>query len=140
VRAAVRWPAYAPVLGDRMMFVLSVWHDGQPPLLKESRRVTPVFFHFPITEQETVTIRLPHDYRPGALPKPIAASSGDFSYALAVTHDPARNALKVERSAVNRAIEIPVAAYARARDWFQRVSVADQIGIVLTRQAEPQPK
>jgi len=140
VQATLRWPAYAPVIGDRMMFVRSVWQEGQPPLLNKTTRTTPVFFHFPEAQNETIKIHLPAGYRPGALPKPIAASSGGFSYSLAVTHDPVNNVLTVERSAVNGAIEIPVPDYPRARDWFQRVSVADQIGIVLSHPADAPPR
>jgi hypothetical protein len=132
--ATVHWPSYAPMLGDRMMFMLSVWQEGRSPLLNESKRTTPVFFQYPDIEKEIITVRLPPGYRPGALPKPIASNSGDFSYTLAVTHDAEQGVLKVERSATNRAIDIPVEKYAQARDWFRRVSVADQIGIVLSRQ------
>jgi len=135
--AALRWSAYAPVLGDRMLLALSVWREGRPPLLNETKRTTPVFFHFPNVEREVIAVHLPPGYRPAALPKPIAASSGGFSYSLAATHDPEHNVLTVERAATNRAIDIPVADYARARDWFQRVGVADQIGIVLSTRADP---
>ena len=127
-------------MGDRLMFVLSVWREGQPPLLNSTTRTTPVFFPFPNLQTETITIHLPRGYRPGTLPKPITAHSGEFSYALAVSHDPGRDLLTVERTAVNGAIEIPVADYRQARDWFQRVSVADQIGIVLSRQADAPPR
>lgn len=131
LHAAVEWPAYAPVLGDRLNFVLSVWTEGRAPLLSESERKTPVFFDFPNVERETITVRLPKGFLPGSLPKPIAATSGDFSYSLAVTQDRGRGILEVERAATNRAIAIPVADYAPARDWFRRLSVADQIGVML---------
>jgi hypothetical protein len=140
LHASLRWPAYAPVLSDRMLFAPAVWSEGRPPLLNESKRTTPVFFRFPSTEKESITIHLPRGYRPGALPKPISASSGDFAYALAVTQDTERGVLTIDRSATNRAIDIPVAKYAQARDWFRRVSVADQNGIVLMRQANASPK
>ena len=140
LHAALRWPAYAPVMGDRLMFVLAVWQEGRPPLLSKTTRTTPVFFRFPTVQSETITIHLPRGYRPGTLPKPITATSGDFSYSLAVSHDPGRDVLVVEHSTVNGAIDIPVADYRKARDWFQRVSVADQIGIVLSHPADGLPK
>lgn len=133
VTAAVRWPSYAPVLSDRMTFALAVWREGRPPLLNESIRTTPVFFRFPSVERETMVVHLPAGFAPGTLPKPIEASSGDFSYALAATYDPSQGVLQVERTSVNGATEVPLAGYAKARDWFRRVSVADQIGIVLAR-------
>ena len=77
LHAALRWPAYAPVMGDRLMFVLSVWREGQPPLLNSTTRTTPVFFPFPNLQTETITIHLPRGYRPGTLPKPITAHSGE---------------------------------------------------------------
>jgi hypothetical protein len=140
LRASVHWPAFAAILNDRIVLPLSIWHVGQPPLLNELKRTTSVFFQFPRLETETVTVHLPANFRPEFLPKPISARHGDFSYALAVTHDHARGLLKVERSAINRAIDIRVADYPKARDWFRRVSVADQIGTLLTRSSKPLQK
>jgi hypothetical protein len=140
IHASVRWPAYAPMLNDQMVFPLAVWREGQPPLLNELKRTTPVFFDFPRTETESITIHLPGNYRPRFLPKAITAQSGDFAYALSATQDPEHGLLKVERSSINRSIEIPVEGYARARDWFRRVSVADQVGIPLVRPAGPSSK
>ena len=48
LHAALRWPRTPQSLGDRLMFVLSVWREGQPPLLNSTTRTTPVFFPFPI--------------------------------------------------------------------------------------------
>jgi hypothetical protein len=118
-----------------MTFVLSVWTEGRPPLLNESERRTPVFFNYPSLEKETINVHLPKGFRPGTLPKPIQATSGDFSYLLSVADDPEHDVLTVERTTINRSIGIPVANYAAARNWFRRVSVADQIGVVLTHDA-----
>jgi hypothetical protein len=135
IDAAVRWPSYAPVLGDRMTFVLSVLTEGRPPLLNESERKTPVFFRYPQLEKETIVIHLPQGFRPGTLPKPIEAASGDFSYLLTAVHDPEHALITIERTTTNNSIGIPVSGYAAARNWFRRVSVADQIGIVLSHTA-----
>ncbi len=132
LRGHLRWPAYAAVIGNRMSLVLSVWNEGRPPILTESKRTTPVFFRYMGVERQTVTVHLPRGYRLGALPAPIAAHSGPFSYSLATTWDAQNGVLTIERSSTNGTIEIPVAEYARARDWFGRVGVADQIGILLT--------
>jgi transglutaminase-like putative cysteine protease len=133
LRASVRWPAYAAAVGDRMTFALSVWNEGRPPVLGESRRTTPVFFHFPSVEKQTVTVHLPPGYHADSVPKPIGARSADFAYSLAVTQDPGGGTLEVERSSTIGTIEIPVAEYAQARDWFRRISLADQIGVILSR-------
>ncbi len=140
LHASVYWPAYAPVLGDRIMFPLAVWRDGQQPVINEKTRTTPVFFRFPRLESESIVVHLPDGCQPAFVPKPITARSGAFAYALAVTSDPEHGLLRVERTSVNRAIEIPVASYAKARDWFRRVAVADQISIPLTRAVDPSRK
>ncbi len=140
IHASIRWPAYAPMVNDQMVFPLAVWREGQPPLLNELKRTTPVFFEFPRVETESITIHLPGGYRPRFLPKAITAQSGDFAYALSTTQDSEHGLLTVERSSTNRSIEIPVKGYARARDWFRRVSVADQIGVTLARPTNPSLK
>jgi hypothetical protein len=127
-------------MNTRIVFPVAVWRDGQAPFLNEQKRTTPVFIHFPKVETESITIHLPADFKPSFIPDPIKARSGDFSYSLSVTHDSANGLLKVERSATNRAIEIPVANYAKARDWFRRVGVADQIGVFLVHPAATQQK
>jgi len=132
VHARVRWPSYAPVLSNRMSLVLAVWASGRAPLLNASERTSPVFFHYARMEHEHVTVHLPAGYRAGILPKPIEAAGGAFSYSLAVKGDSDRGTLEIERSSRNGVIEIPVHEYPKARDWFRRVSVADQMGIMLT--------
>ena len=136
VSATVHWPSYAAVLKDRMVFPLAVWCEGRPPVLSESTRTTPVFFQFPCVETETITIHLPPGYRPAYLPEPISAHTENFAYSLAIKHDPTQGVLTVKRSSTNRVIKVPTANYDQARDWFQRVAVADQISIVLTRKQE----
>ena len=131
IRAFVRWPAYAAVIGERMMFAPSVFHQGAPPLLNESTRKTAVFFDFPHAETEAITIDLPRGLSLGAGFKPVVASSGLFSYALSVTYDHDQSRLLIQREEVNRAFDIPVANYQKARDWFRRVDAADQIGLLL---------
>jgi hypothetical protein len=134
LRARIRWPAYAANAGDRTTFILSVFTDGRPPVLAESTRTTPVFFHYPSIERQSVTVHLPDGYRIGSLPKPIEGSAGGCEYALAATRDPTSGALQIDRTLKNTAIEIPVAEYPKARDWYRRVSLADQIGIVIAHQ------
>jgi transglutaminase-like putative cysteine protease len=140
IHASVAWPAYASIMNTRIVFPIAVWQDGQAPFLNEQKRTTPVFDHFPKVETESITIHLPADFRPSFVPDPIKARSGDFSYSLSVTHDSANGLLKVERSATDRAIEIPVANYPKARDWFRRVGVADQFGLFLVHPAATQQK
>ncbi len=139
IEARVRWPAYAPVLRDRMTFVLSVWTEGQPPLLNESKRTTPVFFNYATMEKETITVHLPQGYSPGTLPKPITATRGGCSYGLAVTQDPGRHTMEVQRTSTNGTIDISPEDYVRSRDWFRQVCAADQIGIVLKSAAGNRP-
>jgi transglutaminase-like putative cysteine protease len=134
LRAKMRWPAYAAAAGDRMTFVLSVFTNGRAPVLAESTRTTPVFFHFPSTDTQSITVHLPDGFRTGPLPKPITGSGSGCEYSLAVARDPANGILLIDRTLKNTLIGIPVADYPRARDWYRRVSLADQIGIVLTHE------
>jgi hypothetical protein len=135
VRAFVRWPAYAEIAGQRILLPVSVFARSRPPLLNASARTTPVFFRFPSSAKDSITIRLPQGYAPEALPEPSETDIGDFSYSLSTTSDAATGQLVVRREAISRAVEIPVAGYARAWDWFRRVTAADQAAVVLVRKA-----
>jgi hypothetical protein len=136
VKAFIAWPAYASLMGGRMMIAPALFNEGQAPLLSASTRKTPVFFHYPVTKRDSITIQLPQGYRPGTLPQPIVSSSGDFSYALSMQFDSASGKLSVIRESVSRAVEIPVEKYSQAHDWFTRICAADQINISV-RAGEP---
>ena len=131
VKAFIRWPAYGALMEGRMMLSPAILNDGQAPLLSATARKTPVFFHYPVTKRDSITIQLPPGYRPGTLPPPIATSSGEFSYALSMQFDAATGKLSVTRELINRAVEIAVEKYPDAHSWFSRVCAADQIGIIL---------
>ena len=131
VRAALDWPAYAAILNDRVVLAPAIFQQGNPPLLYESERKTPVFFPYPCAESQRITIRLPSGCTVATLPKPIAATEGAYSYRLAFTGEDDRHTLIIERQLINRAVEIPLDGYDRARDWFRRVGVADQLSLVL---------
>jgi hypothetical protein len=136
VKAFIAWPAYAALMEGRMMIAPALFNEGQAPLLSASTRKTPVFFHYPVTKRDSITIQLPQGYRPGTLPQPIVSSSGDFSYALSMQFDPASGKLSATRESVSRAAEIPVEKYPQAHDWFARICAADQINISV-RTGEP---
>jgi len=137
VKAFIRWPSYAAMMEKQMMISPSVFSAGRPPLLNENSRKTPVFFRFPRTERDSITIRLPPGYAPAASIKPITASTDDFSYALSITYAADNRVLSIARESINRAVEIPVEHYAQARDWFRRITSADQIGLVLSAHELP---
>ncbi|HZZ20343.1 MAG TPA: hypothetical protein VFE25_13285 [Opitutaceae bacterium] len=132
LRAKVYWPSYAPVLGDRMPVILSVWTQGRPPILNSSKRQTPVAFHFPTIEKETITLHLPADFLPGPMPKPISAGSGEFAYQLSA-EDAGHGVLKVTRESKINAVYVLPDKYPSLLDWFRRISVADQTTVVLQR-------
>jgi len=137
VKAFIRWPSYAALMEKKMVIFPSVFSEGHPPLLNENSRKTPVFFRFPRMERDSITICLPPGYAPAASIKPITASTDDFYYALSATYTPDNRMLSIARESINRAVEIPVEHYAQARDWFRRISVADQIGLVLSAHELP---
>lgn len=136
IEARIFWPAYAPVLGDRIPFLLSVWTNGRPPILSHSARTTPTFFNFPSLEHETITVRLPKGFAPAALPKPMEAGTPEYHYRLTVATDAAAGTLTVDRTSLINTIDIPVSNYPTALDWFRRISVADQTAVILQRAPE----
>ena len=131
VRTTIEWPTYASIAGNQILVPVAVFAVSNPPLLNESDRSTPVFVHYPSSRHEAITVRLPAGYVPKTVPKPLAAKSGDFGYALSISTDAAASTLSVDRETTNNAVEIPVADYPRARDWFRRVTVADQLAVIL---------
>lgn len=133
IRASLRWPAYAEVVGHRLLLAPAVFNQGLPPLLTETERRTPAFFPFPLRVKDSITIHLPPGVHFNAKSHPIAAHLGPYAYSFALSHSPDGSAVLVERESVNRAIEVPVDHYRTARDWFRQVATADQAVVVLVR-------
>ena len=110
----------------------------KPKLLsrQESAFPTDQTRHYPIVLEaqsfgETARFRLPEDFAVDELPAPVAIeeSFGTFAAACAVEN----GVLRFTRRMSLKSSTIPVADYARVREFFLKVRAADQSSVVLAK-------
>jgi Domain of Unknown Function with PDB structure (DUF3857)/Transglutaminase-like superfamily len=97
-------------------------------LLPEPRRSNSVYFHYPWSESERVTIKAPEGYTPERLPDPIDIDIGAARYRSTFAVD-GRNVV-YERHLMVNAIIFRVDQYATVKAFFDRVHQADRTAIL----------
>ncbi|HKX26654.1 MAG TPA: DUF3857 domain-containing protein [Blastocatellia bacterium] len=86
----VRVPGYAARTGKRLFLPVAFFQQGAGPLFPSADRQNDVYFHFPWTEEDEVSIKLPEGY---GLDNPEAPASiklgnvGNYDVKLSVTKD-----------------------------------------------------
>jgi len=75
----VRVPGYAQRTGKRLFLQPAFFQHGIPPLFSGTTRRYPVYFHFPWSEVDEVSIELPAGYELDNADAPAPFSAGDIS-------------------------------------------------------------
>ncbi|HSO75563.1 MAG TPA: hypothetical protein VLU47_12075, partial [Blastocatellia bacterium] len=86
----VRIPDYAQRTGKRLFLQPGFFQKGVKPLFSTSNRTHPIYFSYPWTENDTVTIQLPEGFAVDTADSPEAldtVDSGKYSVAIAVSKD-----------------------------------------------------
>lgn len=96
-------------------------------LLPEPRRSNSIYFHYPWSESERVTINAPEGYAPEQLPDPVDIDIGAARYRSTFTLDGRR--VVYERNLTVDAIIFRVDQYPTVKEFFERVHQADRMAI-----------
>ena len=75
----VRVPEYAQKTGKRLFFQPGYFHKGIDALFSAGTRKYPIYFHFPWSEEDTITIDLPKGYALDNADRPAAINAGEIS-------------------------------------------------------------
>ena len=136
----VKVPGYGQRTGKRLFFQPAFFHKGIEAMFSASTRKYPIYFHFPWSEEDEITIELPKGYvldnadRPG----PIAAGGvTKFEVKMGVTKD--QRTIRYNRSFFfggGEAILFPVETYDTIKRLFDEINKADNHMITL-KQAGP---
>jgi hypothetical protein len=135
----VRVPDYAQRTGKRLFVQPNFFEKGIEPLFTASTRKYPVYFHFPWSEEDRITIILPKGYvlDNAESPSPIrAAGVAGYEVKMAVTKD--ETTLIYNRTFFfggNDSVLFPVQTYAQLKRVFDEVHKADN-HIITLKQAQ----
>lgn len=97
----------------------------------DDERVLPVFYNYPYTENDSLSIELPATYNVDALPEPVALDTDFGSYRVTCTVQD--DLLIYQRHLSINQREIPAASYEDLKSFFQAVVRTDKAQVVLKR-------
>ncbi len=138
-RYHVRVPGYAQRTGKRLFLQPEFFQHGLEPLFSGSERKYPVYFSYPWSEEDVVTIELPVGFSldNADAPQPFSAIPvGDYKPSIGVTKD--------GRTMIYRrkfffggqdTIVFPVSSYARLKGYFDAIHQADNHTVTLKQAA-----
>lgn len=131
----VRVPGYAQRTGKRLFLQPAFFQKGIKPLFSSSNRIHPIYFNYPWTENDAVTIQLPEGFAIDTADSPApldTTGSGNYSAAVVVSKD--GRTLDYKRSFLFGADEhilFQLPAYARLKRIFDDLHERDNHTITL---------
>jgi hypothetical protein len=136
----VRVPGYAQRTGKRIFFQPGYFHKGIEALFSSGTRRYPIYFHFPWSEEDRITITLPKGYALDNADRPAPINVQEIckhEINMGVTKD--QTQLIYQRNFLfggKDAILFPVTTYDHIKRLFDEISRADNHMITL-KQAVP---
>lgn len=136
-RYHVRVPEYAQKVGKRIFLQPAFFQKGIPVLFSTSYRRYPIYFHFPWSEEDKVTISLPKGYSfdNADTPAPFAAGAvSHYEAKMGVSKD--QSTLVFNRSFFfggNETLLFPAESYGQMKKLFEDLNKRDNHTITLNR-------
>lgn len=135
----LRATGYAEVTGKRLILQPSFFEKGNDPLFKSEARKFPLYFRYPHTTHDSVSITLPTGYQleEATSPKPVVAGEV-ISYLVRLVRTKSGSRLGYERLLEQGGVLYPRDAYAAFKEAYDEIHKQDQHALVL-RRVEPAP-
>lgn len=131
----VRVPDYAQRTGKRLFFQPGFFHKGIDPMFSAGTRKYPIYFHFPWSEEDDITVTLPKGYALDNADRPAPISAGAvcrYDIQMGITND--QRTLRYKRTFYfggNDSILFPVETYDTIKRLFDEINKADNHIITL---------
>ena len=119
----------AAMAGSRLTVPISFFAATQKNPFAPATRTYPVYFRYPYRTEDEVTLTLPENLAPAALPAPQAFDVGSMKYAAVATQE--GREVKFKRSVSVNAMLIDAKHYNPLRNFFNAVVAADQRPLLL---------
>jgi transglutaminase-like putative cysteine protease len=105
---------------------------GKHPFVEQETRTAPIDLHYAVTEEDDVTYRLPAGPNIDTAPHAVNVSWGDHA-SLQIRSTEKDGSIHVTRNLVRNSAVFDAGYYTMLRDFYLKMSEADQQQIVLTR-------
>jgi len=118
--------------GDRLLLpVHFLTNSGQYPFRSAFRKY-PIYFRYPFTQIDEITIDLPEGFEVEAVPGPVRRDSERTRFVLSCAQEEPHR-LKVERQVAMKKNLFPVEDYIHLKDFYDFVQSRDEQQIILKR-------
>jgi hypothetical protein len=137
VRYHVRVSQYAQRTGTRLFFQPGFFQRGQPALFASATRTYPIYFHYPWSEEDDISIDLPAGFDVDSVESPgraRAADTASHEVFMQLAEERGNRALKYQRRmafGLNGAIAFPVEAYKDLKAVFDEFHQRDDYTLTL---------
>jgi hypothetical protein len=132
-------PGYAQRTGKRLFLQPAFFERGAPAVFTASTRQNNIYFHYPWSEEDEVTIELPAGFTLDNADAPAPFQSANISaYRVTIGATKDQHTLLYRRSFFfggNEAILFPVGGYELLKNYFDRLYKADNHTITLKQEA-----
>jgi hypothetical protein len=128
-------PGWAVTTGQRALFAVGLFGGRQKHLFEHASRIHPLYFSFPNTLEDDITIQLPADWQATSLPKPHHEDKKVANYDVEATGE--QGSLHIKRSLALNLMLLDSKFYLSLRDFFQLVRTGDEEQIIVERGKGP---
>ncbi|HJQ23439.1 MAG TPA: DUF3857 and transglutaminase domain-containing protein [Blastocatellia bacterium] len=132
-------PGYAQRTGKRLFLQPAFFEKGAPALFTASTRKHQIYFHYPWTESDTVTITLPKGFALDNADQPAPFNANDVAkYEVKMGMTPKNEQLVMTRKWTFNALIFPQTSYNGLKKLFELLHENDNHTITLKQQAAAQ--
>ena len=121
--------AWASSAGKRTILPAGIFSGGEKRLFEHANRIHPIYFEYPFTKLDEVSIELPSGWQTSSVPTPQTKDGRIVGYSLKVDSDKA--VLHVSRKLNSDILLLDTKYYPALRSFFEAVRSADEGQIVL---------
>ncbi len=133
ITMSARVPQYVTKAGNRWLVKPGLLNRPTTALPEDSSRTEPVWLRMPLTEEDQVTLELPQGYRLNRSPDPVVIEGPCGRYLSSVSYDHERHVVTYRRTFIIDRFKLPAATYNQVREFFLKVSKADDAKLVLVK-------
>lgn len=125
----VTLPNLVSAAGSRTVVPMSVFAANRKNPFAPTTRTHPIYYHYPHTEEDEVTLRLPETLKVSAVPPASKLNAGTFAYTSEVKAD--AQSVTLKRKMLVNVMLIEAKSYNPLRTFYSTVLTADQQPLVL---------
>ena len=124
-------PEFAPRTDKRLLLRPALLNHLDESLMPALKRSNKVYFRYPWTESDEVTIEIPEGYELERIPSPISIDAGAATYRASFRIEGRR--VIYERKLVVNSIVVEVGKYTDLKEFFDNVHQADRTAVPFKR-------